>query len=527
MKVADLYAALSIKPDLSSFNKSDAFLKKAKSRVDGFAKAANDKLSSVLRWGTVGIGAGLMFGARDALKFDEALTTLRISAAGAMGSTDAMRGAMLGLSKATGVAKEDLVAGAQAYVALTGDGKGAIEAVRTFARVSKAAATPMADVSGAAAAMAEQFGILPSQMESAFSILIAGGKAGKIELNDMANLTAELGASFKRFSGSQGLDGMAQLGAMFQLSAKDAGSAATASNNLVNLMNNIKNREFDLKGAGMSVRTGGKAGKGPLKGLLDIVRELDKLQKKNPEGFIKAFGKDAQANAAFEALRNRIGLIEELTEKTRNSTAVAEDLAIRQASRAEQASRAWNNLKNKVTEAFTPERIAQITSLLDTIVSAVDKIVNAFGGLDRAVIAVLATFAALKGLQIAAFLVGITSQLMSLAAAAAAAGTASKGLAALGGLSAAGAVVAAGATGYAVGTALDQAFGWSDWISDKLAGVEGYRDSNASQAMTGKSTVVNLTVNAATTDVETLAKKTAEETNQALMRTAAAATGVR
>jgi TP901 family phage tail tape measure protein len=410
IKVADLYASLGIQIDEAKLAKADKALQKAlhknQYKMEAFSSSmsiakfkAFDNVAGRLGMrmgalagtaamgaataGTLALGAGFVYGAKDALDFDKALIRLKISAGGAMGDTSKMRDTFLELSKSTGVAKEELISGAQAYVALTGDGKGAAEAVKTFARVSVAASTPMSDVAGSAGAMAQQFGILPSEMEQAFSVLIAGGKAGKVELNDMASLTASLGAAFKQFKGSKGLDGVTNLGAIFQVAVRDFGTASEAATGLERLMAQIQAREFDLAKAGVKVRVGGKPGKGEFKSLMDIVAALDKFQSKDAKGFKEAFGNEINAQRTFRALRNGAKDVKALAVETRNANVVAQDFAEFQNSSSGKMAKSFNALKVAIAEVFTPERVARFAhaagKVLGIVIETIERLESFLG----------------------------------------------------------------------------------------------------------------------------------------------------
>lgn len=391
LKIAELWAGVGLRLDPQAIASVDRFLGKVGDKVAkssskfgaSLSKAFNSlgsKVAPALAASMAGIGYAAVRGAQDALKFDEAITTLEISANRAMGTTDEMKKAFLGLSRSSGIAKEELVAAGQAYFDLTGDAAGTISAVTTFADVAKASATKMEDVSSAAAAMREQFGLMPSDFKDAFSILIAGGKAGAVSLANMASLTSSLGAKFKEFGGSQGLGGAASLSALFQTAMKDTGTAAEAATNLENLFAKIKTRRRELAKIGVKVEEG-KVGSNKFKSVLEIVKLLDAAKKRNFGKFQDAFGADMQANAGLDSIAKRIRLVEELTEKTRYAKDVEQDLAIRNASESNKAAVAMNALKVSIVEAFTPDRIEKFVAAIQLAVSAATRVVDTIAAL--------------------------------------------------------------------------------------------------------------------------------------------------
>jgi TP901 family phage tail tape measure protein len=558
IKVAELFAELGIVIDEAAMNKADKWLKDQSRKLDklNIAKKVNQQFGKALNWAAAGVGATLVAGAKDALDFDRALTQLNVSSSGATGSVAEMHDQFLKLSQSTGLAKEELLAGAQAYVALTGDGAGAGKAVATFARVATASGAAMADVSGAAAALKEQFGLMPTELEDAFSILIRGGKAGKIELKEMASLTASLGAAFKQFGGSQGLGGAAQLGAMFQVAARNFGSASEASTGLERLMSNIQASEFKFAKMGVVFRKSGKAGKGEFKDVVTIVKQLGAVLDKDPKKFQKMFGENIIAKQALLALYQNIGAVEQLTVATRGAKDVTEDLATVQGSASFKAQKAWNDTKVAIARAFTPERVEQLANAITRVLAVVTRLIDAVGGVDNAVTALIVTWGILKSAQLLGFLGKLAAQLWGVAAASAAANGAGSlgkmGVGSLAGLGAkglaasAGLVAGAGAVGYGVGTGLDQTFGWSDRIAGWASGMEkvgDYRDprwmaarakakeqrerakAGALGGAPGTTLNSSVTVNANGVDPEgvmRIADKAAREHAQQMMREAAA-----
>ena len=304
----------------------------------------------------IGLGAKEAFG--NALAFDEQVNRLDVSAGGAMGSTGDIRQRLLEVSKASGIAKEELLQGAASFVALTGDGKAASESLATFAKVQTATGASMQDISGAAASLTQQLGIGAGEFERAFSILVAGGKAGKVELKDMAALMAPLSASFKQFGDSQGTGGLATLSGAFQVSARNFGSASEAATGLESLMGSLIQNSKKLKKEGVDVF----GEDGSLRSLKDIV---DSLAGKgfNPTKVIDLLGRK-EAFATFQALRDNRQEWERIAQSSREANDIATDAARVQATSAFKLRAAWNSTKVALADALDPERVAIFTTAL-------------------------------------------------------------------------------------------------------------------------------------------------------------------
>ena len=348
-KIADIFALLGLKVDQAQFQKG-------RSELDKFTRGAQtsgEKVGSVLsgiqtKLIGLAVGFGAAMQARNAFSFRKGLEDLDIASSGAVGSMDSVRDKILEVSDATGVAKETILEGTSAFVALTGDGKAAADSMAVFAKVSAASGAEISDIAGAAAALNQNLGITPDKFEKAFSVLVAGGKAGAIELKEVSALFARLTPAASKFSGGKGIGGLAKISSALQLVRQGAGSASEASTQLESLMRSLTsvNTGTKLKKAGISVFNKDKS----IKSLDEIVSEINK------KGFRRdklndIFGR-GEATSAFESLTKVKGAWADLAKKTSDANDVAEDYAKRQKLATQRITKAWNKLKNALTRAF-------------------------------------------------------------------------------------------------------------------------------------------------------------------------------
>lgn len=411
MKIADLYAQLGLRVDETTLKKAEKALEeslfRSKMKVGEFTSSmhvaqfpsvgkmlggAGKKIAlgvaGVLKAGVVGgvAAGGALAGLtlKDSLDFERELVRLKISSRGAIGPLNDFRNAIFESSKTTGLAKEEILKGAAAFVALTGDGAGAAKAMDLFARVAQASGASIEDVSVSAAALFQNMKIAPAQFEKAFSILIAGGKAGAIELKDVAGLMASLAAANQRFADSSGTGGMAELAAGLQIARQGFGSAAETATGLEALMGSLIQNFKVLKKQG-GVEVFGKDGK--LRNFRDIVEDISKSKLMTKKGGIEdALGRK-EAIAAFYALVKNKGAWEDLTRSVMNANDVQEDFAENAASDPAKVSNAWNRVKIALAEAFTPDRLNsfadKIQQILGFVVEAIDRIERFVGKGDK------------------------------------------------------------------------------------------------------------------------------------------------
>ena len=387
--VVELFATLGIKVDQSEWAKADR-------KIDDFDRKVNKRFAGLKKslgagFGVVGaqlisgvtsrIGGALRAAGEDALDFNEQLTRLDIASRGAMGSVDQVQDQILALSKATGVAKEELARGAAGFISLTGDAKATSDSLETFARVAKASGASMEDITASAAAMQQNLKIDSKDFEKAFSVLIASGKAGAIELKDVAGLMAEIAPLAERFAGGSGVQGLTDLSAALQLTRQGAGSAGQAATQLSALMGAIVKNAGRLEKSGVKVFTkDAQTGEKTLRSFQEIVASIGESKlAKDPTLLIKALGRK-EAEAAFIQLTKVDGAWQKLADSTRDANDVAEDYDKFQRSSSAKVSKAWNKVKVAIAEAFTPERVETMASALEGVAEAAGSVVD---GLDE------------------------------------------------------------------------------------------------------------------------------------------------
>lgn len=315
--------------------------------------------------------------AGDVRNFERNLIRLQIATDGSKESTAAMRKEIGAISRDTGVARDEVLAGAQAYVGFTGDAKGATQAARLFADVSTATGASVTDVAQAMAALKTSMGITAAEGEAAFSALIVQGKGGAVEIKDMAGELAALAPQFAQFKGGKGVEGLRELGAGFQVVMKNSSSASDAATKYQALMGSLADKRTlkELKKIGVQVFDNN----GKLKDATTIFHDLAKNQKlADSRNLSNVFGRK-EAQLAVLALREHIDEYDNLRTAANDTGAVQRDKMTMLESDAGRLDRAMNSLKIAIAEAFTPERIAAFTNAIEGLVDKVGPLVDALG----------------------------------------------------------------------------------------------------------------------------------------------------
>jgi TP901 family phage tail tape measure protein len=337
--------------------------------LGGAATAVGNLISG----GLGAISGGLADAATETLNFERNLTRLQIAGGRSAGQMAGLREKISKVSRATSVGRSDLLAGAAAYVRMTGDLTGAEEALDTFGKVSIATGASMDDIASTAAALRQNLKIDPKEFKGAFDVLITQGKAGAIELNELATLMAGVAPTFAKFKGGTGLSGMAELGAAMQVGRQAFGSASETVTGLRAFATAVTRNASKFK-KGTVFYTDEKGVK-RMRSFRDIVDSIGKSDlAKDPEKLQKAFGSD-EAQRFFDVISKNRGDLDKLTKEALGSDATNKDAAEYLASPAGKLETAYNALKVSVAEAFSP----------DLVVGFVNAVAQLAAGLSHAV----------------------------------------------------------------------------------------------------------------------------------------------
>lgn len=424
----------------------------------------------------VGVGAfGIAAIGKEVLDFEESLTRIKIQGGDAAGSIDGMRNRMIALSKETGIARNQIAAGEQSLINYLGATETTAERVNVLAKANVATGTSMEDLAGIAFKLDTAFGITSgADLELALDALTDAGKRTSIPLSKMGTLLAKTAPLFKQ-TGASGVDAANDLGAFLQITQK-FGTAATPEEVATQFASFVGSLEKNagkirkLSGGKVNVFTTDEEGRKRLKSVGTILTDIGNSKlAKDPNLLIKALGRREAKDFAQAIIENREEFESLRAESAKAGGTIKRDFKTFMESPAGKTKKAMNNMQEALKKAFTPERIEKFANAMERVADFVELIVDnweIFAGL------------------IAAFKVGsLVSQVGAIAdsmgdAAKGAAGMSDSLDGAAGKLSKLGGVLQAATAGFAVGTAIDQAFGISDAISDAaLSGIEEKADS--------------------------------------------------
>lgn len=364
MKVADLFAALRLRVDASSFKAGDRLIKGIKRDAAG--------LFSGMRGNILGIAGavGIVQTATNALNTDEALGRLNAASRQGLGDMGAFHDRILDVSDDTGILTEELTSGIAKFISLTGNVGAATKSLETFGKVNVATGATMVDIASSAAAMSQTLGILPEQFERGFAILESAGLEGAVEIKDAAGLLARLTPVTARFEGGKGLAGLASTIAALNLVRQVSGTAKQATTRLEAVLGSIVLKAKVLEKAGVSVFNVDDKGVKTLKAAHSIIIDIanSKLVQ-DPTALSEALG-SKEAETAFIGLSRLKGEWNAATESALAATNVNVSFGIRTSTASFKVRKALNKVRNTFARlgAFMIKVFAGIIDHIDLVI---------------------------------------------------------------------------------------------------------------------------------------------------------------
>jgi len=279
------------------------------------------------------------------------------------------------------------IGAAASFTEFTGDGRAAIDNLKTFGKVAVASSADINEIALAGGSLSTSFGIAANDMEEAFAVLVQGGKEGRVELKNMASELPSLSAMYTSFADSKGVDGLRDFNALFQVAARGFGNASEAATGFQGAMTSMLRPQNakKFKKLGISIRDN----EGNLRNIRDIAVEVgEKLNSKeiSESDLIDATGR-VEAGKFFLAIAQNLPFLDELRKKMEGVTDVTADFEKRSDSAAFRAKKAWIQVKNALIDAFAAigPMVASIMEKVATAVSFLAASINEIselGGMD-------------------------------------------------------------------------------------------------------------------------------------------------
>lgn len=204
-----------------------------------------------------------------------AITRIGITADATDKEIDALHKSLRALAMETGKPFNEVAEGLNQLVAGGQDLPEAMPAMPAIVRTAQAAGAEVRDIANSALAASQALGIAGKDMQDAFDVMVAGGKAGKFELKDMARYLPSI-APAAAAVGMKGQEGLMRIVAMLQTIRNGTGSVEEAASSAVNIFAKMESEETTkrFKKFGIDLRKEMAKARREGRDLLEVFTEL-------------------------------------------------------------------------------------------------------------------------------------------------------------------------------------------------------------------------------------------------------------
>jgi TP901 family phage tail tape measure protein len=392
----------------------------------GFGRNMNIA-TGALASGAAGVGAGIAVArpvtgsVREAMAYQSVMTDIAQKANLSREEARKMGLGLIAAAKAANQLPDALQEGVDVLSGLGLDPRKAVAMMKPIGRGATAYKAEIRDLSAAAFAANDNLKVPIAQTAKVIDIMAAAGKSGAFEIKDMAGQFPALTAAYQAL-GQTGTRAVADLAAGAQIARKGAGDAATAGNNLLNLLTKIGSKETNQNFAKFGIdlpaalKKAAAEGKAPIEAITELT---DKALKGDRSKLSYLFG-DAQVQGALRPLLENLAEFRRIRDDAMNAKGVTDtDFAERLKDGAEQAKRyeiatralgltmgsvllpAATSLMTKAAELADrfgawADRNPRAAKSIAILAAAVAGLLFVFGGAAIALAAVMAPFAALS-----------------------------------------------------------------------------------------------------------------------------------
>lgn len=318
----------------------------------------------------VGLGAAKAYG--DFASLEERINRIAINADRGAETVEPTIARLQKLAYDTGTGFDSIVEGVETLVASGRSLDESLSFLPSVAVTAQASGADLKDIALSADALAGSMHINANQMQNAFDILVAGGKAGKFELKDMSRYLPSLLPSFAAL-GYKGTEGLQKIVAMLQIIRNQTGVSEEAATDLANVFQKIYSQEtankFKKFGIDLPKRLDAarKSGKDVLEVLLDLTNQATKGDMSK----LSLLFQDAQVQAGIRALMSQRDAMHQLNTELGHvdgsSLRDFNQIMEGSASKIRQMSDLWGRLMTQVGSGVATVATPALQKLTDTI----------------------------------------------------------------------------------------------------------------------------------------------------------------
>lgn len=263
---------------LKNVSAAKATMSSPTSRAPGASVAGGSTFALPMAPGILAPAAAAAVGVSGVKKFAEAeraITRIGVTADATDKDLKAVGETAFGIAQQVAMPYAKVVEGLNVLVSQGRTLKEAMAFLPAVSRTASAAGAEIDDIAKTADSVGSNFKIAGEQMQAAFDIMAAGGKAGQFELKDMARYLPSLGPAAAAV-GFEGKKGLTELVAMLQVLRKGSGSSEEAAGSMANILQKMQSEETSkrFKKFGVDLEAGLKKGKAEGRNLVEVFEDL-------------------------------------------------------------------------------------------------------------------------------------------------------------------------------------------------------------------------------------------------------------
>lgn len=276
------------------------------------------------------------------------------------------------VAKDTQIGFENTVTGLEALIASgrsLDEGLAFLPAVAVTAQASGAA---IEDVALSADSLSGSMKIGARDMQKAFDILVAGGKAGKFELKDMSQYLPTLLPAFAAL-GYEGTEGLQKMVAMLQVVRNQTGTSSEAATNLGNVFQKMYSEETAKKFSKFGIDLPKALDKAKRNGedILDVFLDMTALATKGDLSKLTRLFTDSEMQKGVRALLTQRDALAALTTSLGNVDGTAmrdfNQLVGDAQGSIERLSTSWDKLWTKIGQRVSKGGVPVMDAVTDML----------------------------------------------------------------------------------------------------------------------------------------------------------------
>jgi TP901 family phage tail tape measure protein len=358
---------------LRKFNKglddTEASARRSSEKVKKLGVAAGAVATGALALGVAGL--------KNYAAFERQLTRIGVTAGASVQETADAGQSLQKLANDFALPIDEAVKGLDTLVSSGLSLKDAMDFMPAVLTTAQGAGAATEDIANTALKVSSALKIETKDMQHAFDIMVAGGKAGQFELKDMAQYIPDLANSFAQM-GYKGEDGLKRLIAILQTLREDTGSASSAATNAQNVFFKMFSQETEknFKGFGVNIREEmAKAQKSGEDAISAYLRLTQEVLTKNPTAKLGDLFADQQFQLGMQSLLTSGESLKKFFDVLNSSD--VDGSAFRDAKRViddtdgslQRLSNSWDQFMKTVGGKVAPTA----TSVLDTLTGGINQ----------------------------------------------------------------------------------------------------------------------------------------------------------